>query len=662
MGNSHSRSQPTDSAPPLRSARSHSHLNLPLTVAHNEKHPARTLKHHKSTPFISLPCTSTYTADSDSLSFSVTESTRTSTSQDTFASEKHALSLVHRVRARSRSRTSSVRKPLPAHPPVPPPPHYAHTPTPPPHPAHTSTPPSFLPSPTAGLVHPPAARDPAQAAAYAAFLHDHPAYAHTWALDALRRAEFARVDAAGETYVDYMGGALYPESLVRVHMDFLRGAVLGNTHSASTSSQLSTRLTASARATVLRFFNCPPGSTVLFTANASAALKLFGESFPFAPGSAYLLPEDAHNSVHGVREFAAARGAQVCYVPAGPRGGVDVRRTKALLEQHRRTADAPPALFALTGLSNITNAKPPLALLAHARARGFATLLDAAALAPTQPVDLTKTPVDAVAISFYKMFGFPTGIGALILGPDCDRRVLLRRVWFAGGTVDVVQVPGRLVTRAASLEEQFEDGTINYLLLPAITTGLRFLSAYLPLLPARIAALTDYLAAELAALRHPNGVRACRVLSVVPRRSGAAEPEDEEEMGAGGVVACLFYDATNTQLPLTQLSTHAARTHIALRTGCMCNPGGAAALLALQPYMAALAPGDTLAALEARAGRELGVVRLSLGLGSEWADCWRVLRWVRGVVLREGGGGEGGEGEQEREGGSGEEEGVGRAM
>ncbi|KAI9435237.1 hypothetical protein BJY52DRAFT_1131214 [Lactarius psammicola] len=119
-----------------------------------------------------------------------------------------------------------------------------------------------------------------------------------------------------------MGGALYPTSLISVHAEFLQGAVLGNTHSESPSSKLSVVLAATARAAILSFFNAPPGSMVVFTANASAALKLVREALPFTPGSAFLLPEDAHNSVHGIREFARAKGAPIVYLPSPPRGGV----------------------------------------------------------------------------------------------------------------------------------------------------------------------------------------------------------------------------------------------------------------------------------------------------------------------------------------------------
>lgn len=63
---------------------------------------------------------------------------------------------------------------------------------------------------------------------------------------------------------------------------------------------------------------------------------------------------------------------------------------------------------------------------------------------------------DAIAISFYKMFGFPTGVGALVVKKSFLAR--LKRPWFAGGTVDVVQVPGSIVTRATEPHEQFEVG------------------------------------------------------------------------------------------------------------------------------------------------------------------------------------------------------------
>lgn len=122
---------------------------------------------------------------------------------------------------------------------------------------------------------------------------------------------------------------------------------------------------------------------------------------------------------------------------------------------HRpRSKGTGKALFALTGTSNISNSKNPLSLLKYASSLGYFTLLDAAALAPHSIISLWETPVDAMAVSFYKMFGFPTGVGALVVKKSFLSQ--LKRPWFSGGNVDVVQVPGRLVTRSHELHEQFE--------------------------------------------------------------------------------------------------------------------------------------------------------------------------------------------------------------
>lgn len=56
--------------------------------------------------------------------------------------------------------------------------------------------------------------------------------------------------------------------------------------------------------------------------------------------------------------------------------------------------------------------------------------------------------------------------------------------------------------------------------------------------------------------------------------------------------------------------------------------------------MSLLHPGSSLSSMEVLAGRELGVVRLSLGLGTSWRDVRALVGWVKDVVgvrrVREG--------------------------
>ncbi|KIK97166.1 hypothetical protein PAXRUDRAFT_136863 [Paxillus rubicundulus Ve08.2h10] len=426
-----------------------------------------------------------------------------------------------------------------------------------------------------------------------------------------------------------MGGAQHPESLVRVHGDFLTHSVMGNTHSVSNSSRLSSKCADEAREAVLAFFRAPPGYTVIFTANATGALKLAGEAFPFKEGSTFVLGADSHNSVHGIREFAARRGAQVHYIPSTSTGGFVPSTAKDLLRTNRplSSSSSSPSLFALTGQSNISNAKNSLSILEYASSLGYYTVLDAAALAPTSVISLTETPVDAMAVSFYKMFGYPTGVGALVVKESFLE--VLERPWFAGGTVDIVQVPGTLVTRAPKSYERFEDGTINYLTLSAVTDGLRFLSAYLPFLPLRLSCLMHFLTSSLARLCHDTtGTPVVKILSRLPSRRLKTIGEQSD---AGSTVSLIFLSPTGEMLPNSFIEHVATTQNISLRTGCMCNPGGAASLLGIQDFMGRLCSGVTLKDFETIVGRELGVVRISLGLGSDWGDVWRVIKFAEGL-------------------------------
>ena len=78
----------------------------------------------------------------------------------------------------------------------------------------------------------------------------------------------------------------------------------------------------------------------------------------------------------------------------------------------RRGRPPSPNLFAFPAQSNFSGVKHPLSLIDRAQERGWRVLLDATAFAPTNPLDLNVAAPDFVVLSFYKMFGYPTGLGA----------------------------------------------------------------------------------------------------------------------------------------------------------------------------------------------------------------------------------------------------------
>jgi molybdenum cofactor sulfurtransferase len=456
-----------------------------------------------------------------------------------------------------------------------------------------------------------------------AFTTAHPEYDETSALDDLRRREFGRLDALGHVYLDYTGSGLYGESQVRRHSELLLGHVFGNPHSANPASVASTRMVERTRSRVLEFFGADPDEyAVVFTANASHALKLVGESYPFVPGDQFLLTFDNHNSVNGIREFDRACGARTLYVPMVP---AELRVDEAVLD--RALEGAAPGghnLFAYPAQSNFSGVQHPLEWIATAKARGWDVLLDAAAFVPTNRLDLGRWHPDFVALSFYKMFGYPTGVGALIARKAALAR--LHRPWFAGGTISVASVQADRFVRAPG-PAAFEDGTPDFTNIPAVELGLELLeSVGVDRIHARVRALTAWVIGELRALRHGNGRPLVRLY-------GPAGAD-----GRGGTLAMNFYDASGAVIGHPSIERGAGERNISLRTGCFCNPGAGELALGLTraEIEGCFAAGDSRMTYDDLRRcidpHEAGAVRVSLGLASNFADVFAFREYCRTLL------------------------------
>lgn len=431
----------------------------------------------------------------------------------------------------------------------------------------------------------------------------------------LRRREYGRIDRAHHVYLDYTGAGLYGESQIREHQELLSGHLFGNPHSASLTSTATTRLVERARQSVLAYFNAPPDEyTAIFTLNASAALKLVGEAYPFRPGGRAVLTVDNHNSVNGIREFACSKGGTVDYAPLTfPELRLDEARLRELLAPRAGENGEARRLFAYPAQSNFSGVKHPLDLVAEARALGWDVLVDAAAFVPTNRLDVARVQPDFVTLSFYKMFGYPTGVGCLIARQSA--LAALERPWFAGGTVNFATVQGRRHILAPR-EAGFEDGTLNFLSIPAVEIGLRFLDAIgVDRIQAHVAELTGKLLTALVALRHDNGRPMVRIYGPVTTAM------------RGGTVTMNFYDPDGHLLDYRRIEELASDARISLRTGCFCNPGAgeAAEGLTESDVIAAAEMGDMtlprfLQVIQHRGGKSAGAIRVSLGVASNAAD------------------------------------------
>ncbi|MBC8163689.1 MAG: aminotransferase class V-fold PLP-dependent enzyme [Roseiflexaceae bacterium] len=461
-------------------------------------------------------------------------------------------------------------------------------------------------------------------AAFQRFQHSYPAYQATRALDALRATEYARLDQQGHVYLDYAGGGLYAESQLRDHMALLQGEVFGNPHSKNLTSLAMTDLVERTRASVLRYFNAAPEEYMaIFTANATGALKLVGEAYPFAPGDTYALTVDNHNSVNGIREFARAKAASVDYIPlVAHELRVDPR---AMTDALSRARPGGNNLLAYPAQSNFSGVQHPLEWIEQAHARGWDVLLDAAAFAPSNRLDLGRWQPDFVDISFYKIFGYPTGIGCLLVRHGAAQK--LRRPWYAGGTLtfsSVVADGHYLAPGPAS----FEDGTVNYLSIPAVERGLDLIeSVGIDVIHTRVMALTGWLIEQLVALRHSNG-------RPVIQLYGPASVDRR-----GGTVLVNFFDPDGCALDCYRIEELANSQRISLRAGCHCNPGAREVALGLtREHLAACFHNqDQLSFaqfLQGIDGKMTGALRASLGMVSSFADVYAYLQFARSFVDR----------------------------
>lgn len=436
----------------------------------------------------------------------------------------------------------------------------------------------------------------------------------------LRQKEYSRLDETGQVYLDFTGGNLYAQSQLDKHHKMLKENVFGNPHSTNPTSLAATMLVKEARKAVLRFFNAEEDYHCIFTPNASGALRVVGESYPFNTESAYLLLTDNHNSVNGIREYCRNKGGQFEYgflkaedfTIDGPK----------LQEQLKAKANLKQKLFAFPAQSNVTGVKHDLSWVEKAQNEGWDVLLDAAAYVPTSALDLGKVKPDFVSMSFYKMFGYPTGIGCLLVKKS--KFHTLQKPWFAGGTVEMVGVKDEQHFLVND-HERFEDGTINYLDIPAVKIGLDYLSEIgMHRINDRIAALSEVLCRELRELKHDNGQTLVQIHG----------PEDRKNVG--GTIMMNFMDQKGNPFLVETIEHRANALGISVRSGCFCNPGIDEMKCdissdELTQYFTMHADGN-FGNKQYFLGRLRGATRISVGLSTNKADIEKFISFAKSFL------------------------------
>jgi selenocysteine lyase/cysteine desulfurase len=205
-----------------------------------------------------------------------------------------------------------------------------------------------------------------------------------------------------------------------------------------------------------------------------------------------------------------------------------------------------------------------------------------------------------------------------------DALARLERPWFSGGTI-VAAFVQREWYHSAPGAAHFEDGTVNFLNLPAVEIGLRLLGRIgIETIHTRVETLGTWLLDALGSLRHANGAPAATIYG----------PRDFDRRGA--TIAFNFLRPDGRVIDERYVDRVARRHNISLRTGCFCNPGAGELAFTISretlvggEFGDAMTIDDYVQAIGLPSG---GAVRASLGLASNFADIHRFIAFASEFV------------------------------
>ena len=280
-------------------------------------------------------------------------------------------------------------------------------------------------------------------------------------------------------------------------------------------------------------------------------------------------------------------------------------------------------------------------IISNARHGGWMTMLDIAKAASTGPVEMTTWDPDFASLSFYKLFGEPTGLGALLVkrssinvltctgdnnesspGENSNAQQMVSNYYQGGGSVNVM-VPRQNYTVPKDGLASLTNGSVHFRGIIALNHGLDSLDRLGGM--AKIHQHSTCLAREfvrrLKLLKHHGNATAFEIYGPWANDDG-----DIQLRAVGPTVAFNVLRDNGTYVGYNEVSKLGALYHfpIQFRTGCFCNPGACQKALRMSDKevidnfeKTGHKCGDDIDLVD---GRPTGAVRVSFGKESIWED------------------------------------------
>jgi molybdenum cofactor sulfurtransferase len=440
------------------------------------------------------------------------------------------------------------------------------------------------------------------------------------------------------TYVDHAGATTYSTTQINkfAHLLTKSTTVFGNPHSNRSSHSPIENV----RMKILEFFGVDSSThSVIFNSGATAGLKTVGECFPFTETTTFLHTTECHTSVLGIREYAMAKGSSVRTVPMdglhehllrGSSSALNSHPTSSSFSDESSATNIPQGLLAFPAECNFSGNRSNLNMIKEAKKNHWYVLLDAAKYVSTSELDLSIHLADFVVVSFYKMFGYPTGLGALIVRNESMS--ILKRTYFGGGTLAAASSESyneslsndRPFSRFVDNPSQrYEDGTINYLSILSLIDGLILLTSIgIRNISKHVQSLSFSLSRKLQNLKHRTTATSMQSpVCIVYGRPGE-----------GSIVTFNVIRPNGTYVGYSDVGRAAKSMNIQLRTGCFCNPGACQIHLNMhknetrENYNAGHVCSDDVDIINER---PTGAVRISFGYTSTMKDVDQVVNMIQ---------------------------------
>lgn len=426
-------------------------------------------------------------------------------------------------------------------------------------------------------------------------------------IDQIYQEEFSDRLKNQITYLDHAGTTLYTQSQLNAHFHQLTTSTLNNPHSEQDDST-NLQLIRECIETILSIFESSSRDySLIFTLNATHACQLLASLFPFTSQSEYAYMIDCHNSLIGIRQQAKQHGG-ICSVidypePIYNQPNTDhpswafrrVHSSNTPNDKENLSDQVTCSLFATPAENNFNGLRPPLEELLrpflNARTNSinnfpipvhqtpseyhrWFTLVDAAKYLASKAFSLQTYPVDFLVCSFYKIFGYPTGLGALIIRNE-TLKFLNQESYFGGGSVQYISPydPSRVQYKQGI--EAFIHGTIPFTSILALHHGFQLITSRLSYrrISLHTQCLTEYCRTEMARMTYTNGQPLCLFYDA---RSSLLNAHGYTY---GPTLNFNLYNNEGQFLSCRLIQRIAADHKIVLRSGTFCAPGASQAYL-----------------------------------------------------------------------------------